>query len=438
VNRDIPRSELKILFARSGGICAFPRCGRSLVEPGSPTEPAVVVGEAAHIVAESRQGPRGREPLSQADRNSHTNLILFCPEHHTIVDARPETYSVAVLRQMKIDHESRVQQAVAVSSPPPSATPARAETVYSTLLPVTHVPEAVFFAICTLEGGTEDQIKKLITYPNSYNELVPFLLRENKIFAFHDLRRAGNPFSPVIDVASAGLYRSRDLWRDAEGRRRYVTLLNRSLYKYTARVAVRYDPAHYRFYFPPKTLGSPRTVTYRSLTGRWSKRKVVWQPTKRSTGEARNYWWHLAAGLRFHQLADMQWCLSIRPERHLTTDGETLLPSDMIGRRVTRLKARMYNDLYLAEVNFWRDYLSKGAPRITLDFGSQSAVIDAALMRIGMRWPGVPDDKKTVGEPTPDDLFTLLDLAESVEGEEIEWMDDDEDEPEEDPDIDAD
>lgn len=437
VSRSIAQTETKLLFARSGGICAFPHCGRSLVEPGSVTDGAVVVGEIAHIVADSRQGPRGREPLSEADRNRHTNLILFCPEHHKIVDSRPETYSVAVLRQIKIAHEARVQQAVGLREPRPIV-PLRTETVYSTLLPVTHLPDAVFFASCTLEDGTEDQVKKLLKYPNAYDELVPFLLRESKIFAFHDLRQTANPFSPVIDSATVGMLRSRDLWRDPEGKRRYTTLLNRSLYKYTARVAVRYDPAHYRFYFPPKTLGSQRTVSYRSLAGRWSKRKVVWQPTKKATGEARNYWWHLAVGLRFHQMADMQWCLSIRPERHLTTDGETPLPPKMIGRRVTRLKARMYNDLYLAEVNFWGDYLSKGNPRLTLNFGNQSGVIEAAFMRIAMKWPGVPGDEKTVGGPPPDDLFTLADLAETVEGEEIEWTEEDEDDSEEDSDIDGD
>ncbi|MDD1770753.1 MAG: hypothetical protein LUO79_06690 [Methanomassiliicoccales archaeon] len=437
MRQNILQSETKILFAQSGGVCAFPQCGRSLVEPGSSVEGALVVGEIAHIVAESRQGPRGREPLSETDRNKHTNLILVCPEHHKVVDSRPETYSVAVLRQMKLDHESRVRKAVSVPAPRLSASP-RTETIYSTVLPVTHLPDAVFSALCTVEDATEDQLKKLITYPDSYNELAPFLLRENKIFAFQDLRLAKHPFSSVTDSETVGMLRSRDLWRDAEGKRRYITLLNRSLYKYTARVAVRYDPVHYRFYFPPKTLASPRTVRYRSLAGRWSSRRVVWQPVKKSTGETRNYWWHLAAGLKFHQMADMQWCLSIRPERHLTTDGETPLPSEMIGRRVTRLKARMYNDLYLGEVNFWRDYLSKGAPRITLNFGNQSGVIEAAFIRVGMKWPGIPGDEKTVGGPTEDDLFTLSDLAETVEGEVIEWIDEDNEAPEDDPEIDGD
>ena len=98
----------------------------------------------------------------------------------------------------------------------------------------------------------------------------------------------------------------------------------------------------------------------------------------------------------------------------------------------------MYNDLYLAEVNFWRDYLSKGAPRITLSFGNQSGVIEAAFLKIGMKWPGIPGDDKTVIAPPLDDLFTLADLAETVGGQEIEWTDADDDELEQDGDVDDD
>jgi hypothetical protein len=267
LNRNISQAEMKLLFARSGGLCAFPRCGRSLVEPGSLTDGPVLVGEIAHIVAESRQGPRGREELADSDRNKHTNLILFCPDHHKIIDSRPETYSVAVLRQIKLDHESRVRRAMSVPAPQ-GVVPLRTETIYSTILPLTHLPDAIFFAPCTVAEATEDQIKKLIAYPPTRDELTPFLLRENKIFAFHDLRHAENPFSPVTDRTAVGMLRSTDFWRNTEGKRRYITLLNRSLYKYTARVAVRYDAEHYRFYFPPKTPGSPRTVRYHSLAGR--------------------------------------------------------------------------------------------------------------------------------------------------------------------------
>ena len=158
------------------------------------------------------------------------------------------------------------------------------------------------------------------------------------------------------------------------------TLLNRAMYKHTATLGVRYDPTHSGTISRPTRRGrSESSVTARS-TRRSTSRKVVWEPKRRSTGEGKGFWWHLAAGLRFHRMADDQWCLSIRPERHLTSDGVTPLPPEQIGRRVTRLKARMFNDKYLSEVNFWRDFLASGSPRFVLDFGSQSAVVSSEFI----------------------------------------------------------
>ena len=59
MRRSIPDKEMKALIALSGGICAFPGCGNRLVEPGNAADPAAFLGEMAHIVPDSRQGPRG-------------------------------------------------------------------------------------------------------------------------------------------------------------------------------------------------------------------------------------------------------------------------------------------------------------------------------------------------------------------------------------------
>jgi hypothetical protein len=97
-------------------VCAFRGCGRSLIESGGQGDGDAIIGEIAHIVGASRQGPRGDEPFDDAERNKHTNLILLCPTHHTIVDDQLRTYSVAVLRQMKADHEARM--AALAKNPP--------------------------------------------------------------------------------------------------------------------------------------------------------------------------------------------------------------------------------------------------------------------------------------------------------------------------------
>src|SRR5262249_33096106 len=106
---NIPQPEMKALFMKSGGVCAFPGCPRELMEPGEGTEETATTGEMAHIVGEKRQGPRGNFPLRDEDRNKESNLVLLCPTHHKVVDTQIRTYTVAVMRKMKMDHEMAVK-----------------------------------------------------------------------------------------------------------------------------------------------------------------------------------------------------------------------------------------------------------------------------------------------------------------------------------------
>lgn len=105
----ISQPEMKALFIKSGGVCAFPECPQELLEPGGAEEQVAIVGEMAHIVGEKRQGPRGDFPMKEEDRNKESNLILLCPKHHKVVDTQLRTYTVAVMRKMKADHEAAVK-----------------------------------------------------------------------------------------------------------------------------------------------------------------------------------------------------------------------------------------------------------------------------------------------------------------------------------------
>jgi hypothetical protein len=433
LSRNIPLPEIKILFAHSGNMCAFPGCGKRLVEPGTAHDSAAVLAEIAHIVADSRQGPRGNSLLSDADRDRHPNLILLCGDHHKVIDSQPNTFSVSVLRQIKADHEDRIRRAVA-PQPEPAQDEYTGEVIHSSLLPVTHLPEVVFAAPCAFRDRQEDEVKSRLSYPSDQFQIVRFLLRDGKLLTFHNLHDPKGPFADVIDRRCVEPLRATDLWNDSEGFRRYMTLLNRALYKYTALLGIRYDPDHYRYFFPVEEPGVEREVEYRPLNRNRDTRNVAWQPTKKSTGEKRNYWWHLGAGIRFHQMADNQWCMTLRPERHLTTDGSTPLPSDQIGRRVTSKKARMWNDVYLSELNFWRDYLSGGKPRFVLNFGDQSAVVGTQFITFDVNWPGIPGDEKPFRNQLYDeDLFSMADLRHATDGESFDWDEtEDEDTEEED------
>lgn len=423
---DPPANEKRIVYSRSGGVCAFPGCGADLVEPGTETDDPSFVGEIAHIVADSRQGPRGESSMSDEDRDKHPNLILLCRNCHKKIDDQKRVYSVSVLRQMKQDHEEKIRRATKPDDPPANIE-LHQESILSSLLPVTHLPDAVFHAACGYSDRQESLVKEHLVYPSDEDELVRFLIREKKLYTFHDLRNPDGPFKDVIDHDSVEKTQSRKLWATAEGHRRFLTLLNRAMYKHTAKRGIRFDPTHHRYYFPVHKVGTKRKQKYRPLNKAIESRNVAWQPITKATGEGKGYWIHLAAGLRFHRMADNQWCLSIRPERHLTTDGETPLAPEKIGRRVTRMKANMFNDKYLSEVNFWRDVLSDAQPRFELNFGSQSLIISTDFISFDVDWAGIPGDEIEFNNQSyEDNLFTISE-ATIMSGEPLDWDNDDED-----------
>ncbi|WP_273483927.1 SAVED domain-containing protein [Desulforamulus ruminis] len=111
-----PRKKLKpaeehYLWVSSGGICAFDECHQPLVFDDIGT--IVNVADKAHVIAHSTDGPRGDERekygLSEEDIDSYKNLILFCKNHHKIVDDNEERYTPDILFEMKRKHEDWVR-----------------------------------------------------------------------------------------------------------------------------------------------------------------------------------------------------------------------------------------------------------------------------------------------------------------------------------------
>lgn len=107
--RQIQPKDVKILWGLAAGRCSFPGCRRVCVEEGTTSDPPVVVGEMAHIVAHGKSGPRA--DLSYAgESNGHENLVLLCPTHHSVVDKQPNSYTVETLRAWKAAHELWVRE----------------------------------------------------------------------------------------------------------------------------------------------------------------------------------------------------------------------------------------------------------------------------------------------------------------------------------------
>jgi hypothetical protein len=88
----ITSRDLKLLWSRAAGRCSI--CRIVLTHDSLNGDESYSVGEQAHIVAESEDGPRGESILSREERGSYFNLILLCPSHHREIDANEADYPV--------------------------------------------------------------------------------------------------------------------------------------------------------------------------------------------------------------------------------------------------------------------------------------------------------------------------------------------------------
>ncbi len=411
----------QLLWVKSGGICAFPDCRARLIAQSS-SESDVLVGEVAHIVGQREGSARFGEPIPGGQVDGLDNLVVLCPTCHEKIDKQPATFTVARLVQLKLDHERWVtdrlnaEQRLLGTHAPPDAV---LETVHSTLLPVTRMPAWIHTAACGLaEGVVAERLRATRT-----RVMLPFIVRQGLLIAFTDLQRSDSPFRAAVpDIGTSSRVRAVEWWDDADRSRWIVSLLNRSLNKLTGRRGLMLDRDHQRYYFQPAPAErpgappQPREVSYRPLATKRSSRSVAWQPMSKRLGQPRNYWVHLAVALRFHRVAREEWVMSVRPEHRFTSDGYTPLAPRGTSRRSTRRAARSYNAVLLADLQFWRDFLSNGQPRMILDFGGQSLVVENRLMAATVSWPGVPNDAVTFDNAEyEDDLFSAAALAEALE-----------------------
>lgn len=376
----------------------------------------VVVGEIAHIVAQSKGGPRAEISVPGGNIDGFDNLILLCHEHHELVDQQPNTYPVEKLRQFKLDHEEWVRTRLSIGQEYEGlARPVTmvTENVFANVLPISQLPHYVFSGKCMIP---ENEIKAFIKWPSDKRILTPYIIRGGQLYAFNDLKDYESPFAAIVDPLSAQRHTLNDWLDKPDEMHWYVELLNRTVNKITGRLGLKLDKEHHRYYFEPDEPGKDKSISYQSVGGIRSERKVAWNPHFKHNDAPKKHWEHMAVGLRFHRLGSMTWGFAIRPERRFTTDGFESLEGKATGKKSTKRKSRMYNFDVLKEVQFWRDFLSQGNPRINCLFGKQGLVIDNTLMSAQITWPEISGDQANrMSASYEDDLFSLADLQEISE-----------------------
>lgn len=108
--RHYPPADVKYLYGAAAGRCAFPDCRKFVLLPGTEETKARQIGEIAHIVAHSDDGPRGDPSYPREKLDTYENWVLLCPTCHDTVDAQPERFPKEFLRKLKIDHEMWVDK----------------------------------------------------------------------------------------------------------------------------------------------------------------------------------------------------------------------------------------------------------------------------------------------------------------------------------------
>ena len=214
-----------LIWGRAGGRCSFEGCGQNLVEDATATDDESLVGDIAHIVAESPDGPRGESQLTSEQRDKYGNLILLCKIHHKLVDDQENTYTIEVLQQMKATHEDRVRAALSVRD----ADEQRDREIYATY--IEHWETAV--RLDNWQGWTSGLMQAQPSLhsdaPEQFQRLREWILSRVWPRRFPELEAAFSNFSAVMGDLLEVL--TRDVEQHGGGSRLWMRKFYRDAYR---------------------------------------------------------------------------------------------------------------------------------------------------------------------------------------------------------------
>jgi len=106
----LPDRDRKILWGLAHDSCAL--CRSALVHDAADTDRLTVVGEEAHVVSASPDGPRGTDPSPPGGLHGHENRILLCRNCHVVVDDDLATWTTPRLLRLRATHEAWARERV--------------------------------------------------------------------------------------------------------------------------------------------------------------------------------------------------------------------------------------------------------------------------------------------------------------------------------------
>lgn len=306
-----------------------------------------------------------------------------------------------------------VPSAPAVVAPIFSEYPGKTDTseriqakLYSSLLSFVKVPNHIF---CVSTQKMPEEVGRLLTHDRRF--IHAFIIRAGTLYTFDPLRSDGPYGELVKGVRTTRREKVADWMDDPKLNPWFRELLRSSLRGFLLHVKrLGFDKDHDRYFFrKPSDDQDELTIEYKSLGGKTSARTVVRRPMNKRTGEKRDEYHHAAVSLQPMHIKDIHWCVSLRPELRITSDGERPIESKRIGAKVTRIRAKKFNFDVFQEIHFWRQFLSDGSPNIVIPFADGiELVIGAELLETDISWPpALPAErrKKVVSQERELDLF---------------------------------
>ncbi len=108
---DFDKKTTEILAKRASYICSNPECRSATIAPSEVDEGKFIyVGEVAHIIAASSNGPRSKEAVSNDNKKDISNGIFLCSVCACMIDKNNGIdFSIDTLRQWKTNHEKWVR-----------------------------------------------------------------------------------------------------------------------------------------------------------------------------------------------------------------------------------------------------------------------------------------------------------------------------------------
>ena len=101
-----PTTKLR-LFSDSGGFCQNPECLTELFK--DIDDETIHIAEMAHVISAADDGPRANKTLTPEERAEYKNLILLCPNCHTVIDKADKKYPEALVMKWKSTHRKKIQ-----------------------------------------------------------------------------------------------------------------------------------------------------------------------------------------------------------------------------------------------------------------------------------------------------------------------------------------